>query len=65
MHFLAKKWRIDILPIAPVKIMRPLCMPALLVLVRGRSGLAAAALLCTWRPVPHFGGFGLEFSSLK
>ena len=47
------------LPIAPVKIMRPLCMPALMVLVRGESGLAAAAVLCTWR------GFGLEFSYLK
>ena len=40
-------------------------MPALMVLVRGRSGLAAVAVLCTWRPVPHFGGFGLEFSYLK
>ena len=46
-------------PIAPVKIMRPLCLPALVVLVRGESGLAAAAVLYTWR------GFGLGFSYSK
>ena len=42
--------------IAPVKIMQPLCLPALVVLVRGVSGLAAAAVLYTWL------GFGLGFS---
>ena len=47
------------LPIAPVKIMRPLCLPALVVLVRGESGLAAAAVLYTWR------GFDLGFSYSK
>ena len=47
------------LPIAPVKTMRPLCLPALVVLVRGVSGLAAAAVLCTWL------GFGLGFSFSK
>ena len=42
------------LPIAPAETMRPLCVPALLVLVRGRSGLAAVAVLCTWRAGPAF-----------
>ena len=39
--------------IAPVKFVRPSCLPALLVLVRGVSGLAVAVVLCTWL------GFGL------
>ena len=59
------QYNFPILPIAPAESMQPLCMPALMVLVRGGSGLAAAAVLCMWPPVPHFGGFGLEFSYLK
>ena len=39
--------------IAPVKFVRPSCLPALLVLVRGVSGLAVAVVLYTWL------GFGL------
>ena len=36
--------------------MRPMCLPAQVVLVRGVFGLAAALVLWTWR------GFGLEIS---
>ena len=39
--------------IAPVKIVRPSCLPALLVLVRGGVSGLAAAVLDTWL------GFGL------
>ena len=46
------------LPIAPAETMRPFCVPALLVLLGGRLGLAAVAVLCTWRADPAF-WFGL------
>ena len=42
------------LPIAPAETMRPFCVPALLVLLGGRLGLAAVAVLCTWRADPAF-----------
>ena len=50
------------LPIAPAETMQPFCVPALLVLVRGRLGLAAVAVLCTWRGRSRiFGRLGLDF----
>ena len=44
------------LPIAPAETMRPFSVPALLVIVRGRLGLAVVAVLCTWRATLRPGG---------
>ena len=42
------------LPIAPAETMRRFCVPALLVLLGSRLGLAAVAVMCTWRADPAF-----------